>query len=377
MNFGLFYEWPNPTIRNWKTLFEEGIEQIQYSEEVGFDYCLVAEHHFSNYGNSPAPLLQALHIGQRTRRLKIATGILVLPIWNPLRLAEEVAVLDNLIDGRFICGVGRGYQPHEMGRFGVTLEESRQRFNESLDVMVKAWTQDNSFTYQGEYIQVPNEVTVWPKPLQKPHPPFWVAGTSVESMKLAAEHDMMPITTGLLGPAGMRAHLGSLVHAKLALGKPIDNIEVGMQAITHVAETDAEARAQLGYARWQNRAGRALNRLAVTNGRVDVGPYEGELDDDAFMQRLFFGSPETVIKKFRQAAQMGVTHVSNWMMFGGIEHEKIMRSVRLMGEEVIPALKDVGPPASLAEELAQEPPATSEQLRAARFGPAPSDVTTT
>ena len=377
MKFGLFYEWPNPTIRNWKTLFEEGIEQIQYSEEVGFEYCLVAEHHFSNYGNSPAPLMQALHIGHRTQRIKIATGILVLPIWDPLRLAEEVAVLDNLIDGRFICGVGRGYQPHEMARFGIPLEESRQRTHEVLDVLVKAWTQDESFTYNGEFIEVPNEVTVWPKPLQQPHPPFWVAGTSVESMKLAAQWDMMPITTGLLGAAGMRAHLGSLVHAKLELGKPIDNIELGMQAITHVAETDQEARLALEHARWQNRAGRALSRLAVANGRVEAGPYEGELDDDGFMERLFFGSPETVIRKFKEAAERGVTHVSNWMMFGGIEHEKIMKSVRLMGEVVIPALKDVAPPASRVQELSQEPPATTEQLQAARFGPAPSDVTTT
>jgi alkanesulfonate monooxygenase SsuD/methylene tetrahydromethanopterin reductase-like flavin-dependent oxidoreductase (luciferase family) len=377
MKFGLFYEWPNPALRNWKTLFEEGMEQIQYSEEVGFDYCLIAEHHFSNYGNSPAPLLQALYIGQRTRRIKIATGILVLPIWQPLRLAEEVAVLDNLIDGRFICGVGRGYQPHEMGRFGISLEESRQRFNETLEVLIKAWTQDESFTYDGDHIQIPDEVTVWPKPMQKPHPPFWVAGTSVETMKLAAQWDMMPITTGLLGAQGMRAHLGALVHARLDLGKPIHPLELGMQAITHVAGTDKEARAQLGYARWQNRAGRALNRLEVADGRVQVGPYSGELDDDGFMERLFFGSPDTVIDKFKRAAELGVTHVSNWMMFGGIEHEKIMRSIRLMGEEVIPALKDVHPPASLAEELAEAPPVTTDQLQAARFGPAPSDVTTT
>ena len=187
MQFGLFYEWPNPELRNWKTLYQEGVEEIQYSEEMGFDYCLIAEHHFSNYGNSPAPLLQALHVGQQTKRLKIATGILVLPIWQPLRLAEEVAVLDNLIDGRFICGVGRGYQPHEFGRFGVTVPESRQRFSESLEVMIKAWTHDESFTYDGEYIKIPNEVTVWPKPQQKPHPPLWLAGTSVDSMQLAAK----------------------------------------------------------------------------------------------------------------------------------------------------------------------------------------------
>ncbi len=375
MKFGLFYEWPNPRLRNWKTLFEEGVEQIQYSEELGFDYCLIAEHHFSNYGNSPAPLMQALYIGQRTKRLKIATGILVVPIWDPLRLAEEVAVLDNLIDGRFICGVGRGYQPHEMSRFGVTLEDSRQKFVESLEVMVKAWTQDESFTYAGDFIQIPHETTVWPKPMQQPHPPFWIAGTSVESMKMAAQWDMMPLTTGLLGDAGVRTHFASLIHARKDLGKSIHGLELGLQSITHVAETDGEARKLLDYARWQNRAGRALNRLEVANGRVQVGPYPGELDDDGFMDRLYFGSPDTVIKKFKQAAELGVTNVSNWMMFGGLEHEKIMRSIRLMGEEVLPALKDVNPPEGLADELAATPPATTDQLLAARFGATPSDVT--
>ncbi|MBQ10450.1 MAG: hypothetical protein CMJ45_02745 [Planctomyces sp.] len=376
MQFGLFYEWPNPELRNWKTLYEEGVEEIQYSEEMGFDYCLIAEHHFSNYGNSPAPLLQALNIGQRTKHIKIATGIIVVPIWNPLRLAEEVAVLDNLIDGRFICGVGRGYQPHEFARFGITVPESRQRFSEALDVLMKAWTQDESFTYDGEYVKIPNEVTVWPKPQQQPHPPLWLAGTSIDSMQLAAKWDMMPVTTGLLGADGMQAHLASLIHARMDLGKSIHGIELGMQAITHVAETDEEAREQVKYARWQNRAGRALGALKVTNGRVDVAPYEGEPDDDRFMERLYFGSPETIIEKFKRAAELGVTHVSCWSMFGGIEHEKIMKSIRLMGEKVIPALKDVHPPADLADRLAKTPKVTQEDLLTARSGPAPSDVPT-
>jgi hypothetical protein len=119
MMFGLFYEWPNPRLRDWKRLFEEGVEQIQYSEEMGFDFVLIAEHHFSNYGMSPAPLLKALHIAEKTTRLKIATAVLVLPLWQPLRLAEEVAVLDNLTGGRFICGIGRGYQPHEFARLKI------------------------------------------------------------------------------------------------------------------------------------------------------------------------------------------------------------------------------------------------------------------
>ena len=130
MKFGLFLEWPNPTLRNWKTLFEEGVQQVQYSEEMGFDYCLIAEHHFTNYGNSPAPLMQALYIGQRTRRIRIGTASVILPVWQPLRLAEEIAVLDNLIDGRLMCGIGRGYQGYEMAGFGSDLAESRVKFIE-------------------------------------------------------------------------------------------------------------------------------------------------------------------------------------------------------------------------------------------------------
>jgi len=138
MQFGLFYEWPNPTLRNWKLLFEEGVEQIQYSEALGLDYCLIAEHHFTNYGNSPAPLMQALYIGQRTRRLRIGTAAVILPVWQPLRLAEEIAVLDNLIDGRFMCGVGRGYQAYEMAGFGGDLGASR-RLSEKESSGPKRW----------------------------------------------------------------------------------------------------------------------------------------------------------------------------------------------------------------------------------------------
>ena len=342
MQFGLFYEWPNPTLRQWKILFEEGVEQIQYSEAMGFDYCLIAEHHFTNYGNSPAPLLQALYIGQRTRRLKIGTASVILPVWQPLRLAEEIAVLDNLIDGRFLCGVGRGYQAYEMAGFGGNVAESRQKFHETLEVLLKAWTQEG-FTYDGDYVQIPKPVTVFPKPLQQPYPPLLLTGTSVDSMRIAAQLDMLPFSSSMMGPDGVRAQFGALVHAHTALGKPLTNLRLGLQCMTHVAPTDEEAYDAVRYARWQNRAQRGLNRHAVTNGRVDASAYAGELDDEAFRERLFVGSPETVIAKFKSFASVGATHVSNWMMFGGIEHEKLMRSIRLMGEEVIPALRDVSP----------------------------------
>ena len=370
MKFGLFLEWPNPTMRNWKTLFEEGVEQVQYSEELGFDYCLIAEHHFTNYGNSPAPLMQALYIGQRTRRIKIGTASVILPVWQPLRLAEELAVLDNLIDGRLMCGIGRGYQGYEMAGFGSDIDESRGKFHETLEVLLKAWTLDESFTYEGEHVRIDHPVTVFPKPRQKPHPPLWISGTSVESMQLAARLDMLPLSSSALGMDGVRKQLASYIHARKDLGKPLQRPSLALQCMTHVAPTDEEAYEALPYVRWQTRAQRGLNRHDVRNGSVDASPFEGEPDDEAFLDRLYFGSPDTVIEKFRRAAGAGATHISNWMMFGGIEHEKLMRSIRLMGEQVIPALRDLEPPASLYDELLLQPPVTTEDLQRARFAPA-------
>ena len=149
-----------------------------------------------------------------------------------------------------------------------------------------------------------------------------------------------------------------------------------MQSITQVAPTQAEALEELHHARWQIRAGRALNRLEVTDGRVASGPFAGELDETQLQESLFFGDPDQVTEKFRTASELGVTHVSNWMMFGNIPHEKVMRSIKLMGEHVIPALKDVEPSMSLYDELVDAPPVTTAELQAARFrGPSPSDVT--
>jgi alkanesulfonate monooxygenase SsuD/methylene tetrahydromethanopterin reductase-like flavin-dependent oxidoreductase (luciferase family) len=353
MKFGLFCEWPNPELRDWKQLFEEGIEQIQYAEEIGYDFVLIAEHHFSNYGMSPAPLLQALYIAERTRRIKIATAVLVLPMWQPLRLAEEVAVLDNLTGGRFILGIGRGFQPHEFARFGVTPEESRGQFLEALDVLLTALGSETSFSYDGAHYQVP-ETVVWPKPLQKPYPPLWIAGTSADSMRLAAERDMTPVTSAFLGPAGVRDSTALFVQTLAALGKPYRQFEMGLQATTLVADSDEEAWASIDRARWQNRAGRALGRGEVTDGCVASPPYAGEHDLDALKRMLFYGSPATVIERCRDAAANGVTFVSTWMMHGGMEHAKIMKSLRLMGEEVIPALRDVEPPPDLADQLLAE-----------------------
>ncbi len=370
MKVGLFYEWPNPEASDWKTLFEQSIEQIQQAEELGFDFVLVAEHHFSNYGMSPAPLLQALAIAERTKTIRVGTGVLVLPIWQPLRAAEEVAVLDNLTNGRFICGVGRGYQAHEFGHFGVESEDTRERFSEALDVMIKAWTSDTAFGFEGKHFQVPGTVNVWPKPLQKPHPPLWLAGTSADSLRLAAQRDIAPIISGYGGGDDVRTALSSLLPLRSAAGLPADRWDMGIQTISLVADSLSQARADLKYARWQNRANRALRRLDVHDGRVNAVPYEGEPDDETFWNMVYYGDPGRLIEKYASLAENGATFVSSWQLMGGVEHEKVMRSIRLMGTEVIPAVRDAHASPELVESLlaAAAAPDALEQR-----GPPPAD----
>ena len=114
----------------------------------------------------------------------------------------------------------------------------------------------------------------------------------------------------------------------------------------------------------------------MTAGRIEAIPYEGELDDEAFMDRLFFGSPDTVAEKLNKFANAGATHVSNWMMFGGIEHEKLMRSIRLMGEQVIPALRDAAPSPLLAQDLLSKPLITNQELQSPNLSRSPRDMAT-
>ena len=350
MKLGLFFEWPNPGAGDWKRLFEEGIEQIQLAEELGFDFVFIAEHHFSNYGMSPAPLMQALAIAERTKTIRIGTAVLVLPVWQPQRVAEEIAVLDNLTGGRFFCGIGRGYQPHEFERYGVSMEDSRQRFRECLDVMLKAWSEDTSFTYDGEYVQMPHGTVVWPKPLQKPHPIKLVAGTSVDTLRLAAEMDISPLVSGFGGTQAVRDMTLGLLRERAAAGRPVDTWEIGAQTFCHVAPSNEEARAAAKYPRWQQRAGRSLTRRDVVDGRVNAIPVDGEPDDEAFWEALYYGDPDRVRAKYLALAEAGATFASCWMMAGGMPQELLMRSIKLMGEEVVPALHEAKPPAGLGAE---------------------------
>jgi alkanesulfonate monooxygenase SsuD/methylene tetrahydromethanopterin reductase-like flavin-dependent oxidoreductase (luciferase family) len=154
MNFGAFFLSGSAESEDPKAVFDRLAEYIVSAEILNFDSLWFAEHHFSNYGYIPNPLLMATKAATLTDSIRIGTAVLVLPFWNPLRVAEDIALTDHLTDGRLEVGVARGYQPFEFKRFGLTMDDARERTDETLEILLMALTQQ-TFSWQGNYFDIP------------------------------------------------------------------------------------------------------------------------------------------------------------------------------------------------------------------------------
>jgi hypothetical protein len=170
---------------------------------------------------------------------------------------------------------------------------------------------------------------------------------------------MVPLTSGIAGPAVVRKATATFLQMRRDAGRAINSWELGSQTINLVTDSNDEAHEHVLQARWQNRGGRALTRRAVVDGQVEAVPYEGEPSDDAFWGGLCYGNPDRVTAQYQALSDAGATFASCWMMVGEQEHARIMKSIRLMGEHVIPALRDTQPPASLWQELSAGTTATA------------------
>ena len=166
------------------SIYDMALERIAIMDTTGYDAVWLAEHHFSSFSVCPSVHMMGVMAAARTKRLRIGTGVSLAPFYNPLRLAEEVALLDVLSGGRVNWGAGRGFERSEFKAFGIPGEESASRFHETVDIVLKAWTNER-LSYQGKYYSY-DGVEVLPKPLQAPHPPVWMAASSTPAIDWAA-----------------------------------------------------------------------------------------------------------------------------------------------------------------------------------------------
>jgi alkanesulfonate monooxygenase SsuD/methylene tetrahydromethanopterin reductase-like flavin-dependent oxidoreductase (luciferase family) len=172
-------------------VYERAFSRIEIMDRTGYDCVWLAEHHFNTYSVCPSINVMASHVAARTRTLRIGMAVSLAAFYNPLRLAEEVALVDVLSGGRVNWGAGRGFDRVEFEAFGVPVEESSDRFRECVEIVLAAWRQER-VVYEGRFWRY-DGVEVLPKPLQQPHPPVWLAATSLESVRRAAEkgYDML------------------------------------------------------------------------------------------------------------------------------------------------------------------------------------------
>ncbi|MHB8575593.1 MAG: LLM class flavin-dependent oxidoreductase, partial [Dehalococcoidia bacterium] len=190
VRFGLVYDFRNPAQwrRPWAEHFAGLLDQIVFAEALGFDSVWITEHHFVDDGYTPSPIALLAAIAARTKRLQLSTDILLLPLYNALKLAEDIATIDVLSGGRMMLGIGMGYRDEEFAAFGTSRRERVGRTEEGIDVLRGAWG-DAPFTYAGRFYKL-DGVNVTPKPVQRPYPPLWLAATSEPAARRAARYGL-------------------------------------------------------------------------------------------------------------------------------------------------------------------------------------------
>ncbi|MBI4610871.1 MAG: LLM class flavin-dependent oxidoreductase [Candidatus Rokubacteria bacterium] len=341
MNFGTFLLMQSPSARSAQEIYARGIEIAQAAEALGFHNVWLAEHHFSTYGYLSRPTQLAAYIAAKTTRLRVGTAVIVVPLHHPLVIAEEIATLDLLSGGRLDVGLGRGYQPYEFERFGLELESGRERWDESVDVILKALG-GQPFSYEGKFFKIP-ETSVFPQPVQRPHPPIWITAQSPDSIEGAVRRGFHVLTGGFGVSIERLAEFRRLFDRLVAEVRPPRPLEIGVQRAVYVAESEADARAAAEEARWNMRVTLSLrNRYErVERGRAIPVPAPNEPDLDDLLDRfLVIGAPDTCIRQIKRIKDLvGITHFSGSFWFGDLEHTRVLRSMEHFARDVMPVFR--------------------------------------
>jgi alkanesulfonate monooxygenase SsuD/methylene tetrahydromethanopterin reductase-like flavin-dependent oxidoreductase (luciferase family) len=360
MHVGLVMECDYREGRTQEEAFAEAMSIAEIAETEGLDGVWLAERHFAMHRRpldpmgagipsiASVPLVLAAAIAARTSRVRIGTGVSVLPLCHPIRTAEEAATVDQISHGRLDFGVGRSGFPRAYSGYGVRYDESRDRFQESLDVILKAWT-ERGFSHTGKYFTFDN-LTVVPRPYQKPHPPIWIAATTHDTFPMIG-HMGFSLVTGLRGfdVPEARRHLAAYRAARKEVGHPGDG-NVYIRIPVYVAETAVQARSEP-----EESTMRAYRRLAE-NMAVSVGAQGTTASeeraeraerlsrvtyDELLRDRVAYGTPDMVVDRLQRIRDdLGVSgFIAETNVGGRIPIEQVLTSILLYAREVAPRLR--------------------------------------
>lgn len=334
-----------------QNIYREHFDMFQAIEDLGFDGLCFNEHHSAPYGLMPSPNLVAAAITQRTRHIKIViAGNLPALHAHPVRLAEEIAMLDVMSGGRIISGFVRGL-PREYLALNVSMDEARERFDEAWDLIIKAWTEREPFAWHGKYFHY-ERVSIWPRPLQQPHPPIIMPAESETSQKVAARRRAGSGTTYRTLEQSKKS-LDSFRRLARAEGWDPTPEDCFCLRPIYVAETNAKAREEAAEHHdylWQ----KLLSNTIGTNEIMSAGQLKAadntargydrqlwEVDHDFANQEgmSIIGDPDFVTEKLlHQCDYMGVGTFMGLFQFGSMPIEMAMKNLKMFAEHVLPAV---------------------------------------
>jgi alkanesulfonate monooxygenase SsuD/methylene tetrahydromethanopterin reductase-like flavin-dependent oxidoreductase (luciferase family) len=340
MPFGIFTEFSRQAHVAESVAFDEAMAEVRAMETLGYDTVWLAEIHFQRDRSVLAsPLVIAAAIAAATQRLKIGIAVQVLPLSHPLHLAEDVATVDQLSHGRLDFGVGRSGLPDHYRGYNVPYVESRERFLETLAILRKAWTHDR-FSWDGKYFQF-HDVCVMPKPYQKPYPPIRIAATTDETYPLVGSLGMPIFLAVRTTPiAHLQKNISAYHAAWQAAGHPGKG-DVTLIVPCYVAEDGQAARDEPKDSMmfFLRSIGEML--ATGTTARAEDGRRLLSIGyDDVLKELCVYGTPEEVTERLLELREtLGYSRLALWMNSGGqVPHERVMRSMRLFAERVIPRL---------------------------------------
>ena len=341
--------------------YAEHLDEMTYCEELGLDGVVFNEHHYSSYGTMPSPNLIAAALSQRTKRIKIGVLGNILPLRDhPVRVAEEYAMVDCLSNGRLIAGFVRGI-PAEYVWYGVNPEESRGRFQEAYDLIMTAWT-NSVWSFEGEFYKL-KDCAIWPRPVQQPHPPIWIAARSAESIEWCVKRHLP--CAQVYQTTGQIEDTFNYYRAKAKeegwQAKPDDFIlcrHIYIDESNKKAQEIAEPAMRYFFSVYNRGFNDAINQTAAdqqkllakltsersfnyfregNRSRIDFSTLGwDELIESGYM---IAGDPDSVARQIQdQMKQIGANHFMGMFHIGNLAHQKVISSLDLFKKEIMPRL---------------------------------------
>jgi natural product biosynthesis luciferase-like monooxygenase protein len=352
MKFGLFYL-PTymPTVHDVQTHYRRIIAQVEYADKIGIDYVWLVEHHFVRHGGLfSAPYAFLSYLAARTTRIRLGTGATVLPLNDPVRVAEQAATLDQLSQGRFDVGIGRGFLRDEFEAFGIAMQESRARLEEGVELIKRAWAQP-TLEYTGRFRPPMTGLPLLPPSYQQPHPPIWVACfLSPESFAWAAREGYNLLYVAYhVEPAVAVERIGWYINALREQGRRVEDHEICCVYHAHFLASANDARLQQTVHPAMREY--AAAGLEAARRPPDAIAYKGYAQRDAgqrrfdfetyFPGRVLMGGPQQAIERIKMLKEVGITQIAMLVDFGALSQEAIMHSLEIFGREILPHVRDL------------------------------------